>query len=143
MTRWMALGLAGSVVLVIVLTVRFASRPLVPPREVVPLDCSPYKLEVTRTAIAEHMRRVKLDDSPPGAPLWVFGARRTSNHRAHLDACGASSEVALCFGFDPRRAESEIELLTGYQPINQAQRPGWERKVRFVRSELALCRGGT
>lgn len=129
------LGLAGSVAIIVVLTVRITSRPLVPPREVVPLDCSAFKLGVARTAIAEHMRRVKLDDVSP------FAARRSSDDRAHLTACGASSEVSLCFGLDRRRAEFEIELLTGYQPADQPMHPDRERKLRFVRGELALCGG--
>src|SRR5688572_18660122 len=130
-TRWMAFGLAASVVIIVGLTVRITSRSLAPPRAIVPLDCSPYALKVARTQIAEHMRRVKLDDSPPGAPLLAANARRTSERRAHLNACAASTEVALCFGFDPRRAETDIELLTGYQPAKQEMRPDWERKLRF------------
>lgn len=140
-TRWMAVGLASSVALIVGLTVRTTSRSLAPPRAVEPLDCLPFRLKTARTQIAEHMRRAKLDDSPPGAPLMVFDARRASEQRAHLRACGASPEVALCFGFDPRRAETDIELLTGYQPAKQDLVPNWERKLRFVRRELALCGG--
>jgi hypothetical protein len=136
MNRWMAVGLAGSTVLCIVLATTVSATPppggVQPPPNGVDLEgCSYYSLDYARMRLGEAARATvaarKHGSLVEGETYWRVMDR--ARHRVTLETCGESIDVDICYGYRP----GEL-TCNSYEADAECR-----SRVAYAKVEASLC----